>query len=620
MKKILISLIFFLLISFSISAAVTPTNKPKVTPTKVKQQVTPTSTPIPTPAKPFLNWHCLNNIVCSAAGSGCAPATAPGVVSGHRAQLKTKPEDLPSKSSSTYIFVCLSTSQGNVCTSQNGELDKKILGYNGLQKLQQLTNFEPQGVFRPKQTTPLTQNEISQIKANESGKLFLNNVSMEGMEMQDYTPVSLGRKWLALNLSASKTFPVGKGGQQQGTFTFEGALAACLPISWDPYGIVFDSQSLEPVVGVKVSLNKMRNDGQFTLAVGEDIPSILNPITTIEDGAFEFYVPDGTYRLNVAKTGFIFPNTKPLSLNYKKIYSDIYRGENIIQKGAIQHRDIPVDSIGVSYSAPVKVIAYTTMLEKASNTFIIQGRVSHSLTTINIYGKKPNDTNKNIFLKTRLITTSKADKTGQFDIRVDMTKLGATEVIGDLDFIKPNYNNLTATDIDTNNSTVLSVEPILNYVEGYAYDDFGKPLVNATVGIYLNQAVNSIYETTTDENGFYKISSEYLPPMSFGLQYSQSGNKVSVPLTKFITQNSQYIEEQQEKIYSYKDQNGNLLKPISLIKQQGNTAISGQQKEVVDPVANLLLIVALVLISLGIVGLVLAIYFMKKNQHTNISE
>lgn len=610
----------FLFVSFNIYAAVTPT--------PVKQKTQPTVTPKQTVAKPALNWHCLKNAVCSAANC----ATGPGVVSGHRAQLKTKPGDLPTKLNATYIFVCISTSQGNVCTSQNGDLDKRTLGYNGVQKLKQLANYEPQGVFRPKQTIPLTLKEIEQIRANESGKLVLNNESMEGMEMQDYTPVSLGRKWLALNLAVAKEIPVGKGGEQQGTFTFEGALSSCVPISWDPYGIIFDSQSLEPVAGVKVSLNKMRSSGQFTLAVGDDIPSILNPITTVEDGAFEFYVPDGTYKLDVSKTGLIFPNTKPLATNYKKIYSDIYRGENIVQKGAIQHRDIPVDAVSTPYSAPIKIIAYTTMLEKASNTFIIQGRVSHPLAIIKIYGKKPDAANKNIYVKTRLLLSRKADKIGQFDIKINMTKLGATEVVGDINFIKPDYKNLSAITVDENKKTVLSVEPILNYVEGYAYDDFGKPLINATVGIYLNQADSPINEVTTDENGFYKISSEYLPPMSYGLQYSLSnGLKVTVPLTKFISQNSQYIVDQQEKIYSYKDKNGNLMKPTSLVEQLSKTGgdnsgivSNGQQAKKVQELAanssnNLLMIISLVLISLGIVGIVLAIYMMKKNRQPTIS-
>lgn len=631
MKKLFFFLILFLTIPLvNLSAAPTPT------PTKVQQKIvaTPTktqqtaSTKTDTLAKPVLQWHCLNNVYCSDTGAGCA--TGADVVAGHRVKLRTKDGDLPQKNSPTYIFVCITTNEGNLCTSQSSDVDITTLGYDGVTKLNQATGYQAQGVYKPQSTVKLTQQEIANIKANQHGKLTLDNKLIEGMEMQDYTPAGMGRKWLALNMVAPINLPSGKGGDQQGTFTFEGALAQCIAISWDPYGIVFDSQSLEPVSGATVTLNRKRPNGQYTIFGGDEAGSILNPQTTVEDGAFSFYVPDGTYKLDVGKTNFTFPNLKTLSPNYNKIYSDIYHGEDIVQKGTIQHRDIPIDSKGLPYTSTIKILSYFTMLNKVANEYIVQGRVTHPLAVIKVFGKKPAGQGKDAYIKTKLLMTSKTNKLGQFEIRIDLTKLDKTEVVGDIEFIKPNYKDLTGTGIDETNKATLSVEPILNYVEGYAYDDFGKPMTNVTVGVYLSQAVKPILEVKTDEKGFYKITSEYLPPMSFGMKYSQpTGGVYTVSTTKFIAQNAKYIEEQQEKIYTYKDKSGNSVKVTSPEKQTNRNGEFGSanipnerlqggvsEKKLSQKSAanNIVMVIALVLVLVGVVGIVLAFYLMKKRE------
>ena len=70
---------------------------------------------------------------------------------------------------------------------------------------------------------------------------------------------------------------------QYGTFPFEQKVDDCVSIRWDPYGRVFDSQSLEPITGVSVSL--LNRDKQlFTLQ------GLVNPQITKVDGQFNFLV------------------------------------------------------------------------------------------------------------------------------------------------------------------------------------------------------------------------------------------------------------------------------------------------------------------------------------------
>ncbi len=584
-------------------------------------------------ASPGQQWHCLQNTYCADANAGCKPG-----VGGHRVKLTTKSTDLPARNQPTGVFVCVGTQEGNVCTSGDGTFDQQMLGYNGLAKLQQSVKYEFQGLFRSSNGAKVLPKDIV---SNNQGKLsIITGQAMnfefppvayaaakapryelvEPLEMQDYTPASLPRKWLALNLVQPVQVVMGQGGEQQGTFTFEGALAGCKAISWDPYGIVFDSQSLEPVAGIKITLTKKRANGVFTIARGEDTPSILNPVTTIEDGAFEFFVPDGTYRLNVIASGFTFPSTVKLNPNYAKIYSELYRGEDIIEKGGIQHRDVPIDSKTTPYHSNVKLIAYFPLLDKGTNTMIIQGRVTHPLTKINIYGKKPAIDKPNTFVRTKLLTTLAADKKGQFDIRYNMNKLGPTEVVGDIEFIKPDYTIMK--DDQTSRNTTLKTEPILNYLEGYAYNQAGKPIPDATVGVYLNLSNKPAYETKADANGFYRISSEYLPSMSYGVRYTGAGGTNSLTTSQFIAQNTKYLETQGSNLFVFRDKKGKTFtqgerEKFATEETPSNlTAPQEESKPIVQSkkAASDVLPIVIILVLLGLAGVAVVVYFMKKNK------
>ncbi len=557
--------------------------------------------------KPAMQWHCLQNTR----------------IAGHTVDLTTKPGDLPTANAKTYVVVCMTTELGNVCTTGDSTLDQQTLGYDGVTKLKQSTatgGYEQQEFSFNNKPIPK-----DSIVANGQGKLTapIPEIQLvEPIRWTDYTPKGVGRKWLALNFVDPVKIEMGTGGEQQGTFTFEGALSRCIAIAWDPYGMVFDSQSLEPVTGVKVSLMKKAAAGTaYNLAIGEEFGSLLNPVYTQEDGAFSFYVPDGTYKLDVAAANFTFPNlASKLNSNYSKIYSDIYRGEDIIQKGAIQHRDIPLDSKTVPYTAPVKLMSYFPILDKGANIFIVQGRVSHPLTKINVYGKKPSPTDKSGFVRTRLLTSLQANKVGQFEIKVDLNKLDPTEMVGDIELLKPNYNSLTTFDSAVK-ATTFSVEPIPNYMEGYAYGADGKVLPNATVGVYLNFSTKPAYEVKADDKGYFVISSEFLPAMTYNVKYAAAtgGVPISVSTSKFIAQNADYITTQHSNLYAFKNKKGEVF---DLAKRDQLTAAAANNQPTATPkvgvagmsASNVLFLGLVLAIFIVILVVFLVIYLLKKRE------
>jgi hypothetical protein len=489
---------------------------------------------------------------------------------GHRAKLYTKDNaaagEKPLANHETIIVECIATDAGQQCTTGNAALDQEL--YGGSQISADL-GYKFQGLFAADGETPITQ----PIPGNPSG-------TFAPVIWQDATTRSHERKWLGLNLVEPKPdVDMGQGGEQLGTFDFEFALQKCVNIAWDPYGRIFDSQNLEPVSGASVTLLKKRDNGIFTYvnpADPNDVPggALINPMPTLEDGAYSFVVPDGTYKLSVQKAGYDFPAASVLNLNFSKIYSDIYptqTGVEIVQAGAIQHRDIPVDAQGGSISTPAKVMEYIYESDKLGNV-MVEGRTSHPMAVVNFYSVIPDANDPEVKTRYRLISTINADAKGRFTAVIDQSQFDAEvgETFGeveatnvDLTLAAKKQNllekalgfvqNLVVRDVgaQTSSSTVLKLDPIPSYLEGYAYDSKGDPIPNAKVSIVLNFTTKAYYQTVADENGFFTIHSDYMPFQPYKLTYSspQTGT-ISVSTAKFLTDNKAYIVE--NKVEAYK--------------------------------------------------------------------
>ncbi len=511
-------------------------------------------------------WVCLNAIHCwdqKPESEACI------IKDGHRVLLTARSDAklLPNKE--TYINECLATATGQICTAGTTDLDMLIYGIDNTAVLGGSDDYRFEGLFATDGTT-LINNPINSIGDGTINPIYWQSYS-KGNE----------RKFLALNYF--EPIPdMGTGEertQQIGTFSFENAAnqSDCVSIAWDPYGRVFDSKTLEPVKNANVTLLKKRENGVFTIMTPADLlgGNILNPHPpTKEDGRFSFVVPDGTYKLTVSHSNYVFPE-KIINLqsNYSKIYSNIYpdqTGEEIVQKGAIQHRDISLKQVSVGLETNVKLMEYFHDLNKLTSTVIIKGRVSHPFAEIKAYSLKDG-------VRYRLLTEIpvKADKEGNFVLKIDQSKFDSTETFGEITIEKTDLTlvNLVKRFIESFISkaiskvnaqvflaTAVKFEPILNYVEGYAYDSAGKVLPNATVSVYLEFSKKPYYQTVTDDKGFYKISSEFLPSMPYHLSYASTNEQI-FPTTnsKFVAQNKVTITEANIKINQFKNNQGEII-------------------------------------------------------------
>lgn len=467
----------------------------------------------------------------------------------------------------------------------------------------------------------------------------------------DFTPVIWGdattkgvnRQWLGFfETSDSGLGGSPQGALQQGEINFDFSESNCVKIGWDPYGRVFDSQTLEPVMGASVKLFKKTDSGSFVPASFVDAIAgqIINPQITKEDGGFNFIVVDGTYKLEVSGSGLTFPinNISEIHQNYSQAYYDIYpalTGEEIIQKGKIEHRDIPVKTSTLANNPPVLMQYF---YERGSVT----GLVSHPLTTINFYTKKIDNGSE---VRYRLIGSVKADKMGRFDFHFDESSFDQkqNEFFGEIELIKTDLTQLTTSRIKKLflnlfarffplanaqglQSTTIKFQPIPSYIEGYAYDKNGKVISKAQVLVMINNILEPYYKTLANEKGYYRISSEFLPKQSYYLVYkTPTGSSIKTTTSDFIKQNDNYLAENKVDLNKPQNKQGELItikKPsvtqstsLKNQKDQQDKKIDNNQKTIsTENKNNKLMFLILVILFLILLLAVVFVYFIKKKQ------
>ncbi len=462
---------------------------------------------------PNLNWQCLES---KKTGSHTAVLTA------------KKTNQFPPPGTDVYIVECIATDAGDKCTTGVANTDQFLFrNTNDLTYLKSQYKYELQNVSPAMPVKSTTDGKIptvswtSEVHPTTGHRFFGVSIIPELMANQQYSP-----------------------GLKLTTFYFTNASEECGSLRWDPYGRVFDSKSLEPINNVVVTLYEKTGDILKVVA----LPGVINPQYTLQDGFFNFVVPDGTYVLKPQISSHTFPNTPSfLNPNYTKAYSDIYRGEDIVQAGTIQHRDIPIDPVGAPYQAPVKIMDYSIVLNKVYAKYEISGEVSHPLSTIKAYNG------------TKYITQVTASKFGRFDITIPSESVNPSDDIR-LEAIKTDltYAGLPPTHqeflptlftklmpvVQAAIGNSISMQPIPNQLEGYAYDSAGQPVGKATVTIYLVSSKRPFTQVTADSGGYFKIPSQYLPPLPYVIEIRSPNGTTNVMTTsQFAKANEKFINE-----------------------------------------------------------------------------
>lgn len=311
----------------------------------------------------------------------------------------------------------------------------------------------------------------------------------------------------------------GQGGQQQGSFTFEGATGDCASILWDPYGKVFDSVSLEPLLGATINL--LNQNKTLYKQLG-----IQNPQITSVDGEYSYYVSNGTYYLSPSKINYRFPLIQSdINSNYTKAYSDIYFSqESFIENNEIVHKDIPLFPLSKPYESAPSIVEYGTLRIPETSALRIEGKVSHPLTVVKFTQQGQS------------LAQVSADKSGFFSVDIPDQSINNNS---------PIKTQLIKVDLRTNKQTAainssLVVEPILSELKGYVYDNNNLVIPHAQVNLRLRMSDAIYYSSEADANGYFEIPAAQIPIFSYYLEYVNpvNSNKLTQSSIQFSSHGS----------------------------------------------------------------------------------
>lgn len=514
-----------------------PTTVP-ATPTPVQPTIVVTFGPTPTRATnrsissnaPQMGqrWACLKTDPCSNATSGCSGAVVRDA--GHRVKLSAKPDSRPLVGE-TYIVECLETPQGPRCTTGNADTDLRLLGVNNAAAYQSQFAYRLLGFFNQDGRT----RAANPLQTPTSRDIGIH-------EWESETHDSLGRVFMAVNLTDATSTVGGSGGQQQATFNFDSSNKNCVMIRWDPEGTVFDNYTLEPLSQAQITLLKKAVGGKRQAVKNSDVVGeFSNPVITKQDGNYHFFVPNGTYSLQVKASDYRFPVEK-LNSAASNFYSSFYQGGEFTQKDTMLHLDIPLQpdnnqqSVKKAEDTPVEVISLNQYLVKEKHVAVVEGILSHPQTRVTLYAKRPTTNNESEYHPTRVLATTTADKNRYFKFEVSIDGFMTTESLGLLEFNKPSVMKQARVQ-----PRYLFHAP-LAYIEGYARDERGFRLANATVNLRVESSVNPVVSTTTNSSGYFSLSPSHIPNIPFTLQYvSTNKETTTLSMAKFAEQNNQHF-------------------------------------------------------------------------------
>lgn len=324
----------------------------------------------------------------------------------------------------------------------------------------------------------------------------------------------------------------------------------CLGVFWDPYGRVFDSISFEPLNADEARVQVLDENGVYV-----DIPS--NNVLIDQLGKYNIFLEkDGYYTLGVTSLKeHEYINTKIDQRHMALYYKTYVPGDPAFYEkaSAPQRIDIPVVPKGKPYQRKIEVMYIDQKLvtDNNENYVLLEFRTSHPLTVvrINVLGEKPiceqtgeSQTDKNGFC-TLVIPQLRYPQTGlQLTLLKDKKYYLYGVDIGQYDLQSMN-NNQSSMDAAT---TTLNLNPILQTIEGYAYDVQGNMLPNAIVEVKFKIDNTRIVSTRADRTGFFSIPKKYLPPFEYYLEFTdvRTKEKTIQSTSIFIKNNLHYLTDQ----------------------------------------------------------------------------
>ncbi|HRN70452.1 MAG TPA: carboxypeptidase-like regulatory domain-containing protein, partial [Candidatus Woesebacteria bacterium] len=316
--------------------------------------------------------------------------------------------------------------------------------------------------------------------------------------------------------------------------------------------------------------------------------NISNPYRSAILGYFNFLlVPNNYYRLEAVKGDYVMMNkvdASKIPANASRIYFDkgtgrtafFFQDSDAFYQGTqLLRYDIPMmpkNGSGLFYG--MEMLTKNKSQSQDGKYIIYEGQVSHPFAklTVQTCSEDPKVCNN-----PQVFTSQNGgpDEFGNFRIQLDQTLLQPGQRY-EPTFEKVNLASATITKREDIFDKILSwmhktilrevqaqeagatltdsaIQPIVSYIEGFAYDIDGNLMPNATVGIYVDLMNKPTYTTKTNENGYYKITSENIPNGEYVLKYISTDNPqhtATITTSQFTKQNEDFIKVEEINTYS----------------------------------------------------------------------
>ena len=538
-------------------------------------------------------------------------------------------ENLPANAD-IYIAGCINTIDGARCTTGNTVFDNLLNSYNSGDVMSPDPSHQFKALENPKKTdkTGLLDKVIVRSYTSQATTHFFNGYYIDNGNLEE------------INISPSpQTTPeVFLGGMQQGELDLVTPTPTSLPLrdfdrsnNQDPKGRFFDSQSLEPIPNGEITLlNNLKK-----IFVYRDL---INPQKVKINGEFNFWVPNGVYYLdlNIKPTNYSWPiKIDRVHPNYTKAYycdPDVKNDKSqvvplyleqysIAEYNKLVHCDVPLDpGSNPSYHGDVKSVDFSISRSTNKLTTNYIGHVTHPLTVINLKGENTG----------KIAATVNANKLGSWKVTINNTNYPLNSN-GTPDRLIAVY-----TKVDLTGQTIYApvigtiFEPLLTYVEGYAYNDSGQILPSAKIGYQQDGTNKIVYVTTSDNNGYFKIPTRYLPSFGYKLVFAASNQTkpIIISTSVFANKNADYLKKSNINLITKinKEIIDKNSVPTSNIKDSQSALNQNQQGEVVNTQGEnksksqliLAVVVFLILIIISVIIIALILFQRAKTPPSNL--
>lgn len=361
---------------------------------------------------------------------------------------------------------------------------------------------------------------------------------------------------------------------------------------FDPYGYVFDAQTLEPLINVPVYLFEKWQPSvspsplpspAFYSKLSDNNIGVVPVQNTLSTGSFAFVVADGTYALDVLPVapsqtaayttrtssalvdasevgivrgakldGGVYKVFVTVDEKSKELYTELYPKtlnpiEDIVQtSGKIQRRDLPVTAskIGASPTRALTIINDTNIRNNDSGLYVF-GTVSHPYTLVEAVVDG---------VVQKIKTRATIDGTWGITIPSDTIK---PQSVVTVKLTKPTfYSSVLGVNTDTNEVVAqgdgleISIPVMPKYIDAIAKDISGKaiPLTEVRVVDEMNGQIT--YSTMTDALGRYLIPPHGLSVYRYKVEYGAGANQRTLKTTDIFAENKEYLASKSIDLFS----------------------------------------------------------------------